>query len=287
MNDVLERAIAETLGVRVLSSRPLSGGSINEAYAVELDGHAPVFVKHHAGCDRLMFEVEAKGLEWLREADALRIPNVIAVADADQPAFLVMELLSPATRAPDFAERLGRGLAELHRFGADDFGLAYDNFIGSLPQANQSADSWSEFYWSQRLEPQIKMAAERGYLAPGDLDSFDALRARLSELCGPTEPPARLHGDLWGGNLHVDDSGAPCLIDPAVYGGHREVDLAMMQLFGGFESRVFDAYDESFPLYADWRERTPLYQLYYLLVHVNLFGRGYLGQTRAALAHYL
>jgi fructosamine-3-kinase len=236
-----------------------------------------------------MFPSEARGLKWLAEANALRVPQTIAVTSGrkGEPAFLVLEYLPSSRPRPNFDEELGRGLAALHRFGAPSFGLDHENFIGRLPQTNARTETWAEFYRLRRLEPQLRRAREAGLLG-GELNRrFDRLFARLGELVGPPEPPARLHGDLWGGNLHTDERGAPCLIDPAVYGGHREVDLAMMRLFGGFGARVFQAYGEAFPLAPGHSERTPLYQLYPLLVHVNLFGRGYLGSVEAALARYV
>jgi fructosamine-3-kinase len=175
-------------------------------------------------------------------------------------------------------------LAALHAFGASSFGLDYDNFIGRLEQSNAAAEDWASFYWSSRLEPQLRLATDRGLIEHGTRSSFDVLRRVLPERVGPEEPPSRLHGDLWGGNLHADETGQPCLIDPAVYGGHREVDLAMMRLFGGFGERVFAAYDHARPLAPAAGERVSLYQLYPLLVHVNLFGSSYVGSLKRALA---
>jgi fructosamine-3-kinase len=230
-----------------------------------------------------MFGAEARGLRWLGEADAIRVPQVVAVSD-EAPAYLALELLTPAKRCPDFDEALGRSLAALHAFGASSFGLDYDNFIGRLEQSNAAAEDWASFYWSSRLEPQLRLATDRGLIEHGTRSSFDVLRRVLPERVGPEEPPSRLHGDLWGGNLHADETGQPCLIDPAVYGGHREVDLAMMRLFGGFGERVFAAYDHARPLAPAAGERVSLYQLYPLLVHVNLFGSSYVGSLKRALA---
>jgi len=210
---------------------------------------------------------------------------VLAASGAnDLTPFLALELIRSKPRGGNFDERLGRGLAALHRHGAPAFGLDHDNYIGRLPQKNTFDVAWSEFYRVRRLGPQLKAAADAG-LAPARVRrDFERLFAQLENLCGPPEPPARLHGDLWGGNLMTDDLGEPCLIDPAVYGGHREIDLAMMKLFGGFGPGVFAAYKEAFPLAEGYRQRVPLYQLYPLMVHVNLFGGGYLAQVEAALA---
>jgi len=285
MDARLESSLAAVLGSRVIGARPLTGGDINQAFEVRLEDRREVFVKCNVSAPNDMFVAEAKGLAWLGDAKALRLPGVLAASGAnDLTPFLALELIRPARRAPNFDDRLGRGLAALHRHGAPAFGLDHDNYIGRLPQKNTYVVAWPEFYRVRRLGPQLRAAADAG-LAPARLRrDLERLLERLETLCGPPEPPARLHGDLWGGNLITDDLGEPCLIDPAAYGGHREIDLAMMKLFGGFGPRVFDAYKEAFPLADGYRERVALYQLYPLMVHVNLFGGGYLGQVEAALA---
>lgn len=280
----LGAAIGDALGEDVLSLRRVGGGDINEAAVVELGDGGHAFVKWHRRAPTGMFEAEARGLAWLAEPASLRVPEVLAVGHDDETEtdFLVLELLETAPRAIDFDERLGRGLAALHHAGAPRFGFEEDNFIGRLPQSNALRDDWATFYRECRLEPQITRA--RGLLDRDLRRRLDALLDRLVDVVGPAEPPARLHGDLWSGNHLSDEAGLPALIDPAVYGGHREIDLAMMQLFGGFGSRVFAAYDEAFPLTEGWEDRVPLYQLYPLLVHVNLFGGGYLGSVDRALS---
>jgi len=288
----LTALLGQVLGARVLGSRPLSGGDINQAYAFALDDGRQVFVKTNASAPRTMFPAEARGLAWLADATtALRIPQVVAVSAADGvgPSYLVLELIQPGPPARDFHETLGRGLAALHRAGAPAFGLDHDNFIGRLPQSNQgigtgTVGDWAAFYGARRLEPQLKMAVDAGRASPRMRQGMARLLDQLPALVGPAEPPSRLHGDLWGGNMMCADDGSPCLFDPAVYGGHREVDLAMMRLFGGFGSRVFAAYDEVAPLADGHAERVPLYQLYPLLVHVNLFGGGYVASVESAIA---
>ena len=285
--DVRE-AVAQALGAGVVSARPLGGGSINEAFAVRLDDQREVFVKTNAGADRRMFPREARGLQWLAEATALTVPAVQAVSgETDSgPAFLALELVSPTSRAADFDEQLGRGLAALHASGADSFGLPYNNFIGTLEQTNTPCASWAEFYVTRRLEPQVRLAVDRGVAPRAWIASFERLSSCMPELVGPDETPTRLHGDLWSGNLHTDTRGGPCLIDPAVYGGHREVDLAMLALFGSPSDRFARAYEERHPLAPGAAARTPLYQLYPLLVHVNLFGGSYVDATARTLARY-
>ncbi len=275
----LQDRIAVALGSPVTSSRSVSGGDINQAQQMVLADGRVVFIKSNTAVDPTMFAAEARGLAWLGEARALRVPRVLHVAED----FLVLEHLESGRRRPDFDEQLGRGLAALHRFGAPGFGLDHDNFIGRLPQANAAAPTWPAFYRERRLEPQLRLAQQAGLCPPSLAKGFEQLFSVLEDRVGPPEPPARLHGDLWGGNLMIDQAGAPCLIDPAVYAGHREVDLAMMQLFGGFSPRVLSAYEEAWPLAPGYEGRVPLYQLYFLMVHVNLFGRSYLAQAEHAL----
>lgn len=286
MTPELRAGLERTLGVEVARAKPLGGGSINEAFEVSLADGESLFVKTHPRPPAGMFETEARGLAWLAEADAIRVPRVLAVCESDT-AFLALELLRPAKRRSAFDEELGRSLAALHAYGAPSFGLDYDNFIGRLAQSNTPADGWASFYWSERLEPQLRLAVDRGLISNRTRTRFDGLLRALPELLGPEEPPARLHGDLWGGNLHSDELGAPCLIDPAVYGGHREMDLAMMRLFGGFGPRVFSAYGDALPLEPGAAERVELYQLYPLLVHVNLFGGSYVASVERALSSYV
>jgi len=284
----LRRALESLLGQRIQSVARVSGGDINDAFELGLADQRSVFLKTNAQAPRTMFAAEARGLEFLREANALRIPEVLAVSAAEEgPAFLLLEFIRSAKRRPGFDEQLGRGLAELHHFGAPQFGCSDQNFIGRLVQENRPRATWPDFYREQRLEPQLRAAVTAGR-APLALErKFEQLFKILPQLVGEPEPPARLHGDLWSGNLHVDERGTPCLIDPAVYGGHREMDLAMMRLFGGFSERVFAAYAEAFPLSPGHAERVRLCQIYPLLVHVNLFGGSYLGALEQALSEYV
>jgi len=237
------------------------------------------FTKRYA--DAAMPVCEARGLRWLAEAGALRTPAILEVSTA--PPRLVLERIDPGAPAPGYDERLGRGLAALHAAGADGFGFPEDNFIGPLAQRNAPRPTWPRFYAEQRLEPQLRRARDAGRVDERLAARVTRVMERLEGLLGPPEPPARLHGDLWSGNVLVDERGEPCLIDPAVYGGHREVDLAMMRLFGGFGPRCFAAYEECAPLAPGHAERVALHQLYPLLVHVNLFGGSYVGSLEAAL----
>jgi fructosamine-3-kinase len=297
MIDRLTHAVSAALGTAVVSSSRAAGGDINEAFEARLADGRRVFVKTNAHADPRMFACEAHGLDWLREADAIRIPAVLAHSPAaasfqngtvqNGTQFLILERIASAPRASDFDEQLGRQLAVLHRFGAATFGFEEANFIGSLPQDNTPCKTWPEFYVRRRLEPQVRAAIDAGHASPRWTREFERLFAGMAELTGPPEPPARLHGDLWGGNVLADEHGEPCVIDPAVYGGHREVDLAMLRLFGGAGPRCYAAYHETWPLAPGHPDRVRLYQLYPLLVHVNLFGGGYVSSVESALRTYV
>jgi len=283
MKSSVRKAIEEALGCSSVRQTPLSGGDINDACALHLSDGREIFVKTNKRADPLMFPAEAAGLRWLANADALRIPQVIAA----DPEYLVLELLKPAARVADFDDRLGQGLAAVHKKGPKHFGHDIPNFLATLSQDNSPCDTWATFYAERRLLPQVRWAVDAGHAPKSWHQTFDTLCAKLVDLVGPDEPPARLHGDLWGGNLHVDEKGEPALIDPAVYGGHREIDLAMMKLFGGFSARVFETYNEAYPLAPGHSERVRLYQLYPLLAHVNLFGSSYVSSVDNALRSYL
>ncbi len=285
MVDTLLEAVSAALGTRATGKSGLSGGDINEAYLVTLADGEHVFVKTHRRPPAGMFGAEARGLDWLRVEGGMKVPKVLAVSD-EQPAYLVLEYLPSAAPAPRFDVLVGEGLSVLHHSGAPGYGLDHDNFIGSLPQSNRTRTTWAEFFGQMRLLPQVKRAVDGARGPTSWATRFDELVARLPDIV-PEEGPHRLHGDLWGGNLHRDDRGLPVLIDPAVYAGHREVDLAMMQLFGGFSARVFAAYEAATPLAPGAAGRVALYQLYPLLVHVNLFGGGYVGSVERALSEYV
>lgn len=285
MTDGLVAAIAATVGQRVDRLVEITGGDINRTFQVELTTGRSVFVKHRPDAARGMYLAEAHGLAWLAAAGAVRVPHVVGVRD-EEPRLLALEWIERGTSSPAHDEMLGVGLAQLHRFGAPTFGLDRDNLIATVHQPNTPTAAWADFWRSQRLEPLVRRALDAGLLDRADLAGWERLWRRMPELCGPAEAPARLHGDLWGGNAIVDERGAPVLVDPAVYGGHREVDLAMMRLFGGFSSRVFAAYEEVVPLADGHQDRVALYQLGPLLVHLILFGRAYRASVERALGHY-
>jgi fructosamine-3-kinase len=288
MSKVLTEALEHELGAKVASTRVVSGGDINQALCATLADGTKVFVKSQPLAPKDFFACEADGLAWLAASRALRIPRVLAATDmvGGKPAFLALEWIEPGPPARDHDEQLGRGLAALHRSGASNYGYVRDNFLATLEQANGPHDSWPEFYATKRIMPLAIQARMRGLIDVATMREVEGVCERMATLCGPTEPPSRLHGDLWGGNAIVASDGAPVLIDPAVYGGHREVDLAMMRLFGGFGPRVFAAYEEAHPLAPGSEQRVPLYQLYPLLAHVCLFGTSYTSAVKRALAAF-
>lgn len=229
-----------------------------------------------------MFEKEAKGLQLLFDTQTFRIPKVINYGEANGTSYLLLEFIHSTSKKPTFWEDFGRQLAKLHQTTQAVFGLDHDNYIGSLPQYNVcKITNAAQFYIEKRLEPQFKLAIEKGF-------SFKKLSTFYKNIENeiPNESPALIHGDLWNGNYLVDNSGTPCLIDPAVAFAPREMDLAMMQLFGGFPDVVFTTYDTVFPLEKSWKNRVDLWQLYYLLVHLNLFGNSYYQSVSSIFAKY-
>lgn len=272
--------------VTILSRQPLGGGDISQVERVVTTGGAFV-VKRHVTAPPGFFHAEAAGLTALRRSGtSLRVPEVLAVGDDTAP-LIVLEDLGRGRSHEHVDEVVGRGLAELHRHHADRFGFDRETFCGLTPQPNAWTDRWVAFYGEQRLRPQVARATHTGQLSSGDAGLLDALIAKLDTLIDePVDGPSLIHGDLWSGNLHIAADGRPALIDPSVAFAHREAEFGMMTLFGGFGARVYDAYEDAFPLEPGWRERNPLYQLYHLLNHFNLFGGAYRGQVMAVARRF-
>jgi fructosamine-3-kinase len=256
---------------------PIGGGDINRAYRGRTVDGRTVFVKTRDDPPPGMFAAEAASLRWLRDAAAIRCPEPLWWDEQR----LVLEWIDHGAPGPTTDEELGRGLAAMHRAGASMFGLTEPANLATIPLDNAPTDTWPEFLWTRRLEPLLRMAGEVGTVPTNDA-VWQRLEHDLGELCGPPEPPARLHGDLWSGNVVVDSSAVPWLVDPSSYGGHREIDLAMLALFGGLSERIVSAYDSVFPLSDGWQRRLPLNQLLPLLVHAVLFGGSYGRQALAA-----
>ena len=286
----VRRALEEHgLGRRIEQVVEVGGGCINHGARIVTDTGASLFVKWNDTAPASTFDAEADGLLALAEPDAVRVPSPIAWSgtpgDAGSAPWLLMEHVTPGRSTRESEERLGAGLSRIHAAGADasvrDFGWRRDNWIGSLPQGNVPTASWADFWRDHRLEPQLEVARGRGYLSDGALDRVLGL---TSEALADVVQPELVHGDLWSGNWFTSADGDPVLIDPAVYLGHGEVDLAMSELFGGFGAGFYHAYREAHGLSDAYEAyRRELYQLYYLLVHVNLFGASYeAGSLRAA-----
>jgi fructosamine-3-kinase len=276
---VVLRGIAADLGRPVVGTVPVSGGCISPSFRTELEGGGVVFVKtapEGAGPDVLA--EEARSLDRLAEAGAVRVPRVLGRGEG----WLALEWLEPRTGTSGDWALLGRRLARLHGVRAPAPGWPVDNYIGPLPQENGPAGSWAEFWARRRLAPQLELAGSR--VAGRTRELFDRLLDELDDRLAGLDADgfSLLHGDLWNGNVHMTSEG-PALVDPSSWFGHREVDLAMADLFGGFPREFREAYDAEWPALPGAAARRPVYQLYYLLVHVNLFGHAYLAGTERAL----
>jgi fructosamine-3-kinase len=265
---------------------PVPGGDIADAARLTLDDGSSLFAKSWPGSAGPVppgfFAAEAAGLVWLAGAGAVPVPGVIAALDR----MLVLEWVEPGEPGPGAAERFGRALADLHRVGAPAFGAEWSGYIGRLSLDNTpSAGPWPAWFAERRLQPYLRQSVDRGALTGAEVTLVERVMSDLERYAGPAgpEPPARLHGDLWPGNLLWAADGRVWLVDPAAHGGHRETDLALLALFGGAPhlNRILDAYQESWPLADGWRERIPLHQLFLLLVHTATFGVAY----RDAVAH--
>ncbi len=278
----VEEAIGAALGSGVVASTPVSGGDMAAAFRLVLDDGRTIFAKTHASPPPGFFTREASDLGWLAAAKSIPVPTVLAVSD-EFPAFLALEWIEPGASRRSTDADFGPGLASLHRAGADCFGRTDARTTGSLALPNEPSETWTAFYSECRLLPLARIAADRNSLSTASIERIESVAARLDDLGGPIEPPARLHGDLWAGNRLVDVDGDSWLIDPASHGGHREFDLAMMRLFGGFDAAAFDSYTTRFPLAAGWQGRVPLHQLAPLIVHAIKFGGGYVGAVERAL----
>jgi fructosamine-3-kinase len=270
MRGIAER-VEQLLPQAVVSTTPVAGGDICTATRVRLSDGSSALAKTLARAPENFFATEARGLTWLAEPGVIAVPEVLAV----EQDILVLEWVEPGPPSPESAALLGQSLARLHASGADEFGAAEDGFIGSLPLPNRPAPTWPEFFATRRVLPYLKLASDRGHIRRADVRAIEALIGRMKGLAGPEEPPSRIHGDLWSGNV-VWSAEHGALIDPAAHGGHRETDLAMLALFGlPHLQRLLDAYKEETPLADGWEERQPLHQLFPLLVHAALFGGHY------------
>ena len=294
----------------VRAVEPIGGGCISAASRITLSSHDPVFLKWNGDAPPDFFEAEAQSLAALASGTSLRIPQVLGHSGPSDPGpgWLALEYVAAGPQGPDFGERLGHGLAELHGRAANTarnnppsgargrspsdpyprFGWCLANYIGTIAQPNDPSADWPAFWRDLRLQPQLERARSR--FRGEDLESFGVLFDRLDQVLesGQAEAASLLHGDLWSGNVYADMAGRPVLVDPAVYRGHREVDLAMTELFGGFGTSFYEAYEAAWPVDPGYASRRrAVYQLYPLLVHVNLFGSGYVAGVRQTLRRAL
>ncbi len=276
---LVARRAEELLGSAVVATAPIAGGDISTATRLRLSNGTTALMKTHPHAPPDFFEAEAQGLRWLAETDGIRLPEVLAV----DHECLILRWVEPGKNTADGAAAFGRGLATTHAAGAPSYGLDHDGYIGKLPLPNRPTETWAEFYAVRRLLPYLKLARDRGAVTDDEAATIEALVPRLATLV-PEEPPARLHGDLWNGNVLWGLDGHVWVIDPAAHAGHRETDLAMLALFGlPHLPRMLDAYLEVSPLADGWQDRVGLHQVFPLLVHACLFGSGY-GARAAAVA---
>ena len=262
--------------------RHIQGDKFHDQFRVELADGRQVFAKTNRAGSSEGFLFEAASLEWLGRANAVPVPEVLAVNKAE-PGFLILQWIEEGRGSSEGDEALGRSLARLHTAGAPGFGREDSGTTIDQPLPNRICDSWAEFYASCRLEPLAQQARDSEALPRKALAGIDRIIGRVDLLVGPKEPPARLHGDLWAGNRVVDASGQSWLVNPCALGGDRESELAMMRLFGGFSDACFAAYDELFPLADGWQRRVPLYQLAPLIRHAIGSGGHYVGRVEQAL----
>lgn len=279
--DFIAAAIAERTGTRFkpCTARPVASGSIHRAWHID-DGSRHYFVKTNALAAAPMFAAEAQGLQALAATGVVPTPTFVTLGQTPTQAFLVLEYLDLTTLDREGGARLGTALAQLHRVRGDSFGWPEDNYIGATPQSNAPHPGWPHFFGERRLRPQLQLAQQNG-MDKALVAKGCAVIDRIGGLFIDYQPvPSLLHGDLWSGNAAQRRDGTAVIFDPACYYGDRETDLAMAELFGGFPTSFFAAYRAAWPLDSGYETRKPLYNLYHILNHFNLFGGAYLGQTQ-------
>ncbi|MDR3625719.1 MAG: fructosamine kinase family protein [Ignavibacteriaceae bacterium] len=283
----LRQKITQHTGSEIVSVKPVAGGCISDAFKLEMESGSRYFLKLNYIANRDLFPKEANGLIELGKPAIIRIPKVI-LSDC---SFILMEFIESGAKTKSFAKTFGRKFAELHKFKGRYFGFYEDNYIGSNVQRNIPGDDekedWVNFFFTKRLLAQYTLAEKNDFATPDLTDGILEIEKRIyGILNGSAENPCLLHGDLWSGNYMVDDKGNPVLSDPAVYYGHREADLAMTKLFGGFRPEFYSAYNEVYPLTDGYEYREDIYKLYHLLNHMNLFGKGYYNQVMDTIRKY-
>lgn len=286
ISDKIRQCIENHIKAKIISDNSVGGGCIADSRVIKSETGQQFFLK--SGYSGNMFHKEANGLIELSKPKAFRVPKVELIDNN----FLLLEYIPTGSKNSNFFEIFGTQLAKLHKYTSESFGFYEDNFIGTTPQINIAttpyANNWKDFYYHHRLLFQFRLAESNGYVTRDIRDAFSELSSKINEiLSGSEEPPTLMHGDLWGGNYMVDENGEPVLIDPAVYYGHREADLAMTKIFGGFSPEFYEAYQKEFPLRNGYEYREPLYKLYHIFNHLNLFGRGYYNEVIQLMRFYL
>lgn len=280
--------VEANLGAPVLRTQTVGGGCISNATRIQ-SAEGDFFLKWSNGEAAQTFPAEAASLSALRAAQStIMIPEAILARDASDgsPGVLLMNWIESGSKGRDFWDLFGGGLAQMHRSTSAQYGFGEPNFIGRILQENTWVDSWVTFFQQHRLEPQVAQARlNRRWESEWD-EPLNSLYARLADVLPATPEASILHGDLWGGNYMVDEGGGPVLIDPAAYYGHREADIAMTELFGGFDPAFYDAYRDGWPLENGYEERRPIYNLYHLINHLNHFGSGYSDSIARILRRY-
>ncbi len=286
LEQFLESIIFQTFGRpdQIESIQYVGGGCINNTLRVDTES-GQYFVKWNESESQDMFDKESKGLEIMRNTGIVSVPTVHQTGTAEGRHYLIMDFIQSSAPAANFWEALGHGLAHMHQHTSENYGLDHDNYIGRLPQKNTFQSNWIDFFIENRLEVQLGLGIYNNYITKDFAKKFRLLYAQLPGLL-TDEPPALLHGDLWSGNFMVGPDGNPYLIDPAVYYGHREIEIAFTKLFGGFDQAFYHAYEEMLPLQPGFPERSEIYNLYPLLVHVNLFGTSYLNGVERVIKKY-
>ena len=284
----IKKKIEEKLASKIISFASLSGGCISNAFKITSTDNSSYFLKYNPSISDDMFIREANGLNELARSNAIRVPKVLHF-DSD---FILLEYISTGNKKNNFFEEFGRQFAEMHKFHSESFGFYEDNYIGSNPQKNipdeLEKDDWVSFYFNKRIVYQLKLAEKLGNSTEELRKGISKLENKVNEIIGDTtEEPSLLHGDLWSGNFMVDETGSAVLIDPAVYYGHREADLGMTKLFGGFSSEFYRSYNEAYTLQDGSEYREKIYKLYHVLNHLNLFGGGYYAQAMSLIKYYV
>lgn len=264
---------------------PISGGDISSAYKIQTSGKS-YFLKLNATPDALkMFQQEAIALQAIAKTNTIKTPTVIDVASFENEHFILMEFIERKSPSNEDMALFGEQLAHLHQISDENFGFETNNFIGSLPQSNKIHNNWTDFYTEERLAPQLELAVKQQLLSPSEVPNIQIIKSKTAPYFNSIKP-SLLHGDMWSGNYVISKNGSPYLIDPSTYFGHAEVDIAMSLLFGGFGNSFYQSYRKFSPETKFSKQRIELYQLYYLIVHLNLFGKSYYNSVKGILNKY-